>query len=117
MYDVADVSHIKPKISLVRQLSTDANDSLVALAARDAANGDDGDRGYLTSFCAPEQPALLNVPEELGCEDVAEARHGAALDKETAAADGGHHAVKKRKGHSGGRRPIEHLRDRYLTFV
>lgn len=60
---------------------------------------------------------LLDILEELGDYDVAGARQGAALDEKGAAADGGHHAVRKREWLSDGRCLIEHLRDRDHVLI
>lgn len=54
---------------------------------------------------------LLNVPDELGDDDVAGAWRRAVLDEKAVAADGGSLAVSKEDRLSGRRCLIEHLHD------
>lgn len=68
-----------------------------AVVARSEANGDGGDREYLTTFYSSEQLVLLNVSYELGNDEVAGARQKKFLDEPAAAANGRDHAVKKIK--------------------
>lgn len=62
-------------------------------------------------FYVSEQPLLPNLLEELGNDNVADARQSAGLDEKAAAANGSSHAVNGREGLPSERPVIEHLRD------
>lgn len=57
---------------------------------------DGDDTGYWTVSYVLKNSVQLSVLDELGNDDVAGVQQGAVLDKKTAAADGGAHAVEKK---------------------
>lgn len=79
----------------MRQLSTDANNDLIAIVHGIEGNGDGGYMGQVTTFFVLEQPVFLSLPEELDDDDVTLFRQGTVLDEKAAAANGSDYAVKK----------------------
>lgn len=89
----ADVRYTSARRPFEQQLPTDANRSLIALAARSKASGDGEDSRYLTMFYFLNQSMLLNFFEELVDYDARAVRQDAVLDENAAAANGSTHAV------------------------
>lgn len=82
----------------MRQILTDANESLIALSARSGASGDSNDAEHLTIFSVSEQLVLLIVSDELVNDSVAGVCQGAVLDSKAAVTGGQNHALKEREG-------------------
>lgn len=66
---------------------------------------------YRRIFYVLEQPALLNVSEELANDDAKSVSQGLVLDGKAAAADGDDRAASNSEGLFRGPRLIEHLED------
>lgn len=82
----------------MRQPLTSANKSLIALFPRNKANEDGGNTRYLTIFYVLEQHVLMNIPEELGDDDVVGVLRSAFRDGKEAAGDGRDYKIKEKRG-------------------
>lgn len=93
----------------MQQLSTNANESLIALLAGGGANSDGGSTRCSTAFCVSDQRVLLNTIDELASDDVASVQQGPVPTETAAAADGGDCVIKEEDKRFGGQCITEHL--------